>query len=199
LDTTAKSEARTTSQTTTSSGSGATGNAKGLLQNKALTENVPRKRPRGADLESLSENVSIVPASTSGRQVTKKIKTDFIKNPLSSVTNTSLQLEAPGAMTNSMPPNPFQHVHATTSLWPARSWAAPVGSHDEQDTLSERDAADSDSSSDDDEDMPNVADFLSRIGVTAPPLVENDAIDGNGDYYGRGRDLFHGPRASRDE
>jgi hypothetical protein len=47
---------------------------------------------------------------------------------------------------------------------------------------------------------PTIADDLvNRIGITIPPPIENDAQDDNGDYYGRGRDLFEGPRASADE
>ena len=42
-------------------------------------------------------------------------------------------------------------------------------------------------------------DLVNRIGINVPPPIDNDAQDGNGDYYGRGRDLFEGPRASADE
>ena len=43
------------------------------------------------------------------------------------------------------------------------------------------------------------ADLLNRIGINVPPPIDNDAQDDNGDYYGRGRDLFEGPRASANE
>jgi len=46
---------------------------------------------------------------------------------------------------------------------------------------------------------PVVNDLVDRIGIDIPPPVENDAQDDNGDYYGRGRDLFEGPRANADE
>ena len=42
-------------------------------------------------------------------------------------------------------------------------------------------------------------DLVDRIGINIPPPIENDAQDDNGDYYGRGRDLFEGPRARADE
>jgi hypothetical protein len=42
-------------------------------------------------------------------------------------------------------------------------------------------------------------DLVNRIGINIPPPIDNDAQDDNGDYYGRGRDLFEGPRASVDE
>jgi len=42
-------------------------------------------------------------------------------------------------------------------------------------------------------------DLVNRIGIDIPPPIDNDAQDDNGDYYGRGRDLFEGPRASADE
>ena len=42
-------------------------------------------------------------------------------------------------------------------------------------------------------------DLVNRIGINIPPPIENDAQDDNGDYYGRGRDLFEGPRANADE
>ena len=43
------------------------------------------------------------------------------------------------------------------------------------------------------------ADLVNRIGINVPPPIVNDAQDDNGDYYGRGADLFEGPRASADE
>ena len=43
------------------------------------------------------------------------------------------------------------------------------------------------------------ADLVNRIGINIPPAINNDAHDDNGDYYGRGRDLFEGPRASANE
>ncbi len=322
LNITAKSEA--TSPPTISSGSDTTGNARGRSPNKekALTENVLRKRSR--DAESVSENLGIVPALPTAGQITKKIKTDLLKNPLSSVTNTNFLLQTSGAMANSESQGSVPATSQRPKLL-AQLSAASVGSHDEQpytsilekpprsaygvqgtlpnmhgirplslgrarplpqsfpmpigpiaghssaynggtanmvsspclvpqvtplvnerltnmgnlqasgsnhalsptqiasgqkidqmsfnqpsdtkststpilnggvDLFSEED---SDGSSDN-EDMPNVANFLSRIGVAAPPpLVGNDAMDENGDYYGRGRDLFPSPRASHDE
>ena len=60
------------------------------------------------------------------------------------------------------------------------------------------------SDSENEDDLPNghptiAADLLNIIGINVPPPIDNDAQDGNGDYYGRGRDLFEGPRASADE
>jgi len=46
---------------------------------------------------------------------------------------------------------------------------------------------------------PVVNELVDRIGIDIPPPIENDAQDDNGDYYGRGRDLFEGPRANADE
>jgi hypothetical protein len=53
--------------------------------------------------------------------------------------------------------------------------------------------------SSDDENVPDVADLLNRIGVKAPLPIADHAVDENGDYYGRGRDLFDGPRADHQE
>lgn len=58
---------------------------------------------------------------------------------------------------------------------------------------------DSDSDYNSDEENIDTAALLNRIGVTAPLPVLNDAVDDNGDYYGRGRDLFDGPKAAHDE
>jgi hypothetical protein len=49
------------------------------------------------------------------------------------------------------------------------------------------------------ENVPNAMDLLNRIGVKAPLPVLDDTMDENGDYYGRGRDLFDGPRAAPNE
>ncbi|KAF8804469.1 hypothetical protein BYT27DRAFT_7243611 [Phlegmacium glaucopus] len=50
------------------------------------------------------------------------------------------------------------------------------------------------------EGMPAVADeVIDKIGIRVPPPILGDAHDDNGDYYGRGRDLFVGPRAQADD
>ena len=41
--------------------------------------------------------------------------------------------------------------------------------------------------------------FVDRIGINLPPPIHNDNHDDNGDYHGRGRDLFVGPQAVSDE
>ena len=53
---------------------------------------------------------------------------------------------------------------------------------------------------DEDYGNPTIAvDLVNRIGINVPPPIDNEAMDDNGDYYGRGTDLFEGPRASGDE
>jgi len=61
------------------------------------------------------------------------------------------------------------------------------------------DSEDSDSDYNSSEENIDTSALLNRIGVTAPLPVWNDAVDDNGDYYGRGRDLFDGPKAAHDE
>lgn len=62
---------------------------------------------------------------------------------------------------------------------------------------------DSEDDSEEESELPvNLAPFVERLGVHAPPpMVVNgyDAHDYNGDYHGRGRDLFVGPQAAVDE
>ncbi|KAF9486204.1 hypothetical protein BDN70DRAFT_822530 [Pholiota conissans] len=63
---------------------------------------------------------------------------------------------------------------------------------------------DSDSDERDSEDEETVSDalimpFVHALGVHAPPPMVDDAHDDNGDYHGRGRDLFIGPRAAADD
>lgn len=47
--------------------------------------------------------------------------------------------------------------------------------------------------------MAPIQNLLDRVGINVPPPIDNDAIDDNGDYHGRGRDLFEGPQAKHDE
>lgn len=47
--------------------------------------------------------------------------------------------------------------------------------------------------------VPDTSELLRRIGIEAPLPIHNEGTDANGDFYGRGRDLFDGPRASNDE
>lgn len=48
--------------------------------------------------------------------------------------------------------------------------------------------------------MPSVAnEVIHKIGIKVPPPIIVDAHDSNGDYYGRGRDLFVGPQAQTNE
>ncbi|KAF8906844.1 SNF2 family N-terminal domain-containing protein [Gymnopilus junonius] len=50
--------------------------------------------------------------------------------------------------------------------------------------------------------MPGMADFqhiIERVGINVPPPINDDGIDDNGDYHGRGRNLFIGPQAKHDD
>jgi hypothetical protein len=49
-------------------------------------------------------------------------------------------------------------------------------------------------------DMPAIAnEVIDKIGIKVPPPIITDAHDFNGDYYGRGHDIFVGPKAQADE
>lgn len=67
----------------------------------------------------------------------------------------------------------------------------PVPTHESEDEYLD--------DSDDEGSLLNPTEYLNRIGVEAPLPMPNDAVDDNGDYYGRGHDLFDGPRAAHDE
>ncbi|KJA26761.1 hypothetical protein HYPSUDRAFT_35906 [Hypholoma sublateritium FD-334 SS-4] len=41
--------------------------------------------------------------------------------------------------------------------------------------------------------------FVDRIGINVPPPIDNDDHDDNGDYHGRGHDMFVGPQAVSDD
>jgi hypothetical protein len=65
------------------------------------------------------------------------------------------------------------------------------------------DSGGSEDDSEEEYELPvHLAPFVERLGVHAPPPMLNngyDAHDHNGDYHGRGRDLFVGPQAAVDE
>jgi hypothetical protein len=83
-------------------------------------------------------------------------------------------------------PDPAQFLNAQAS-----SSKYPQMSSDEDDS-----EVDSDH---DRRNVPNTSEFLRRIGIEAPLPIQDEGTDANGDFYGRGRDLFDGPRASNDE
>lgn len=45
----------------------------------------------------------------------------------------------------------------------------------------------------------DTSELLKLIGIEAPLPIRDEGTDANGDFYGRGRDLFEGPRASHNE
>lgn len=48
--------------------------------------------------------------------------------------------------------------------------------------------------------MPAIAnEIIDKIGIKVPPPIVGDALDYEGDYYGRGHDIFVGPQAQPDE
>jgi len=50
-----------------------------------------------------------------------------------------------------------------------------------------------------DEDLSNSDYIIDQFGISAPPPIIDHAHDENGDFHGRGRDLFVGPQAAVNE
>ncbi len=81
---------------------------------------------------------------------------------------------------------------------PTQFFDAQASSSKHPQMSSEEDDSEVDSDYDD-RNVPDTSEFLKRIGIEAPLPIWDDGTDANGDFYGRGRDLFDGPRASNDE
>ena len=108
---------------------------------------------------------------------------------------------AQASSSNQLPATP-QAVTTTTSLPNklAQTYNPQASSCKELPDVHQGTDSDSDDSdADSDEGNVDATEFLNRIGVEAPLPIQNDAVDDNGDYYGRGRDMFDGPRASHEE
>jgi len=104
------------------------------------------------------------------------------------IASTSKVTQKAGSSYLPVPPN-VNNAHASGSNQPQ-----PPGGHP--------DMTDDDDYSDDDSheyNLPDTSGLVNRMGFKLPPPIADDARDSNGDYYGRGRDLFEGPRAAHDE
>lgn len=109
--------------------------------------------------------------------------------------------------------NPYAPTNAVASS--SRAVAFPLQVHHEQKSrypAAYMDISDDDQDSDSGFDIQNAYSqhldhahlqhldhFVERIGINVPPPIDNDDHDDNGDYHGRGHDMFVGPQAVSDE
>ncbi|KDR76486.1 hypothetical protein GALMADRAFT_246858 [Galerina marginata CBS 339.88] len=125
--------------------------------------------------------------------------------PMQMEVDSKPNIQGPSASTSRAAPAPFP-VKFEVDEKPLHN-AAPVasGSKPPLPFYQHKVAADLDSDtggdasdSEDDDHIPENP-YLDRLGIKIPPPIYDDAHDANGDYHGRGRDLFVGPQASADD
>ena len=153
-----------------------------------------------------SSNPDFIPASSS---VSPSFVDSFLQSHVSTDHNTgnSIVLDqkpnvnaAQASSSNELPAAPQAVTTTTLPTKMAQTYNPQASSCKElPDVHQGTDSDDDDSDADSDEDNVDATEFLNRIGVKAPLPIQNDAVDDNGDYYGRGRDMFDGPRASHEE
>lgn len=115
--------------------------------------------------------------------------------------NANEHFNAPRASTSTQP-DILRPTAPTHFVEMDQMYVIPRASSSKDPGVMEPDSADESDHLDgasDDEYPQDTAELFNRIGLRAPPPILDDAADENGDYYGRGRDLFDGPRAGPDE
>ncbi|KAF9527621.1 SNF2 family N-terminal domain-containing protein [Crepidotus variabilis] len=95
-------------------------------------------------------------------------------------------------------PPPFFHkvqAQASTSRLPRPSAPAELPRR----VLNYSDSDDSDENDNNYEYDLDASAFMNRIGMKAPAPIIDDGRDSDGDFHGRGKDLYEGPRATQDD